>query len=156
MIATLEGGCRVSDMHDGEPVTKGTLHIWRQVGRATGADAISLRVMEFAPGLSPTIRNGEADEILYVLDNSRPGPNSDPETDHDQLHESHPAGPRGIKIFVNSCSYEITPDTGVYIRPGETYAIMSPHPLTVISAQCPDPDQHPEFAGSFNPSDLQS
>src|SRR5262245_4749600 len=160
MIATLEGGCRVSDMHDGEPVTKGTLHVWRQVGRATGADAISLRVLEFAPGISPTIRNGEADEILYVLDNSLAGQESDPEIDQNQLDESHMARPRGkeLKIFVNSCSFEITPDAGVYIRPRETYAIKNPgpHPLTVISAQCPDPDQHLEFVDSFNPSDPQS
>jgi hypothetical protein len=52
-------------MHDGEPLVRGTLRIWKQIGRATGAQAISLRVMEFAPGLSPTIQNEDCDEILY-------------------------------------------------------------------------------------------
>ena len=53
MVVILEGGCRVSQMHYGEPLVEGTLRIWKQIGRATGAQAISLRVMEFAPGLSP-------------------------------------------------------------------------------------------------------
>src|SRR5882672_7294129 len=68
MALILEGGCRVSDMHDGGPNAEGSLRIWNQVGRQTGAQAISLRIMEFAPGLSPGIRNGDCDEILYVLD----------------------------------------------------------------------------------------
>ena len=70
MVVTLEGGCRVSHMHDGEPLVEGTLRIWQQIGRATGAQAISLRVMEFAPGLSPTIQNDDCDQILYLLDNA--------------------------------------------------------------------------------------
>ena len=68
MAVTLEGGCRVSEMREGEPVVNGTVRIWNQVGKANGANAISLRVMEFAPGLSPGIRNGDCDEILYVVD----------------------------------------------------------------------------------------
>src|SRR5262245_10879198 len=70
MAVTLEGGCRVSDMREGEPLVEGTLHIWNQIGRATGAQAISMRVMEFAPGLSPGIENDNCDQILYVLGGS--------------------------------------------------------------------------------------
>src|SRR5947208_509661 len=68
MAVVLEGGCRVSQMREGEPLTNGTLRIWNRIGRATGAQAISLRVMEFAPGLSPALRNDDSDEILYLLD----------------------------------------------------------------------------------------
>src|SRR6267142_4180097 len=68
MAIILEGGCRVSEMREGDPLIAGTLRIWDRIGRATGAQAISLRVLEFAPGLSPGIRNGDCDEILYVLD----------------------------------------------------------------------------------------
>src|SRR5947207_3930685 len=67
MAVVLEGGCRVSEMREGEPLIEGTLRSWNRIGRATGAQAISLRVMEFAPGLSPGIRNDDCDEILYVL-----------------------------------------------------------------------------------------
>src|SRR5882762_8460101 len=71
MAVILEGGCRVSHMHDGAPLVEGSLRIWNQVGRATGAQAISLRVMEFAPGMSPAIRNDDCDQILYVLASDR-------------------------------------------------------------------------------------
>src|SRR5215468_4116108 len=67
MAVTLAGGCRVSGMREGEALVHGNLRIWTQIGKATGAHAISLRVMEFAPGLSPSIRNGDVEEILYVL-----------------------------------------------------------------------------------------
>jgi mannose-6-phosphate isomerase-like protein (cupin superfamily) len=70
MAVTLEGGCRVSQMREGDPVVNGTLAIWTRIGRAKGTQAISLRVMEFAPGKSPTIINDDCDQILYVLNNS--------------------------------------------------------------------------------------
>jgi hypothetical protein len=57
-------------MYDGEPLTQGTLSVWNQIGRTTGAQAISLRILEFARGLSPTIRNAGCDEILYVLNSA--------------------------------------------------------------------------------------
>src|SRR5712692_300474 len=79
MAVILEGGCRVSEMREGKPLTEGTLRIWNRIGRATGAQAISLRIMEFAPGLSPGIRNDEFDEILYVLDESGSARTSDSE-----------------------------------------------------------------------------
>src|SRR2546430_12005024 len=62
MTVILEGGCRVSNPREGEPISNGTLRLWNPIGRATGAEAISLRVMEFAPGLSPGIQNGERSE----------------------------------------------------------------------------------------------
>ena len=62
MVVILEGGCRVSQMHYGEPLVEGTLRIWKQIGRATGAQAISLSIMEFAPGVSPGIRNEDCDQ----------------------------------------------------------------------------------------------
>jgi hypothetical protein len=53
MAVVLEGGCRVSTMHEGEPRVSGSLKIWNQIGKASGAKAISLRVLEFGPGTSP-------------------------------------------------------------------------------------------------------
>lgn len=66
MPVILEGGCRVSHSREGDPITNGTLSIWNQVGRHAGAQAISLSVMEFAPGLSPMILNADCDQILYL------------------------------------------------------------------------------------------
>src|SRR5438105_3815046 len=139
MTVMLEGGCRVSHMHDGAPLIEGTLRIWNQVGRKTGAQAISLRVMEFAPGLSPAIRNGDCDQILYVLERGHPARMSEP--------SERPAGSGLATILLNGDRYDVSPDTGIYIRPNQTFAIDNPErdAITIISSQCPEPDRSPQF-----------
>jgi mannose-6-phosphate isomerase-like protein (cupin superfamily) len=135
MPVILEGGCHVSTMREGEPLSQGTLKLWHRIGRATGAQAISLRVLEFAPGLSPAIQNGDCDEILYVLDNGF------------ITERGKPA-----RLLINDCSHEVGPDSGVYIRPGATFALYNPGPdaLTIISSQCPDPDRGTEFVSALS------
>jgi mannose-6-phosphate isomerase-like protein (cupin superfamily) len=122
-------------MHDGEPLVRGTLRIWKQIGRATGAQAISLRVMEFAPGLSPTIQNEDCDEILYLLKSS---------------DEVGTRGSEWINLLIDDRSCEVGVDSGIYIRPHQTFAIDNPGPdsITIISSQCPDPDRAPAFVSS--------
>jgi mannose-6-phosphate isomerase-like protein (cupin superfamily) len=152
MAITLEGGCRVAEMREGEPLVEGTLRIWNRIGRATGARAISLRVMEFAPGLSPGIRNDDCDEILYALDCEFGSPV------RDEVSTTRNRGPgRGsragvvgsgwAKAFIDGHSYDIDPNTGIYLRPRETFAIDNPgpHSVVLISSQCPDPDRSPQF-----------
>lgn len=175
MSVTLEGGCRVSEMREGKPIANGTLRIWNQVGRATGVKAISLRVMEFAPGLSPGTRTDECDEILFVVDdlehglraNNRPVASghdreavgyssqgqarSAPPLDHDLMSHSHPEGVRRDfqkqQVLIDGLSYGIHPDTGIYIRPAQTFAINNPGPksVVIVSSRCPDPDRAPQF-----------
>ena len=127
MTVLLEGGCRVSDMRDGPAIVNGTFSVRQQVGRATGAQAISLSVMEFAAGRSPSIRNGDCDQILYVLD----GENEN----------------QTITLAVDGRSSSVGAGSGIYLRPGETFAIENPNrnPVTLISTQCPDPHSQPEF-----------
>src|SRR5947207_9347576 len=120
MTVMLEGGCRVSHMHDGAPLIEGTLRIWNQVGRKTGAQAISLRVMEFAPGLSPAIRNDDCDQILYVLERGHPARMSE--------RSERPDDVALAAIFIDGNQYEITPDTGIYVRPGQTFVIENRRP----------------------------
>ncbi|HSP64428.1 MAG TPA: cupin domain-containing protein [Pyrinomonadaceae bacterium] len=145
MAVVLEGGCRVSEMREGEPLVEGTLRIWNRVGRATGAQAISLRVMEFAPGLSPGIRNEDCDEILYVLDGGLAAPRSD----RDEVSTTRVSG--WVNAFIDGHSYNIDRDTGIYLRPGETLAIdnSGPDPIVLISSQCPDPDRAPQFVAAM-------
>ncbi len=139
MAVVLEGGCRVSEMREGEPLIEGPLHIWNRIGRATGALAISLRVMEFAPGLSPGIRNDECDEILYVLDCELGS------SVRDEVSTTRVSG--RVNAFVDGHSYVIDRDTGIYLRPLETFAIDNPgpHSVVLISSQCPDPACEPKF-----------
>jgi mannose-6-phosphate isomerase-like protein (cupin superfamily) len=118
MAVILEGGCRVSTMHEGVPDVSGSLKVWNQVGRSSGADAISLRVLEFGPGTSPALRNRECDEVLYLLED---------------VEEAR------CTVFIDESSYEIGPRTGVYLRPGQTLRVDNPGPGAVmfVSSQSP-------------------
>jgi mannose-6-phosphate isomerase-like protein (cupin superfamily) len=116
MAVELEGGCRVTGIRDGEPTINGTLSVWPQIGRVSGASAISLRTMEFAPGLSPGLRNQEGDEIIFVLQGA-------------------------ATILIDGWPYPVQPETGVYLRPGAILAVDNPGPapFVLISSQCPEP-----------------
>ena len=120
MAVVLEGGCRVSTMHEGVSHVSGSLKIWNQVGKANGAEAISLRILEFGPGVSPGLRNRECDEVLYLLE------------DFDNE--------RSCIVFVDGDSYEVSSQTGIYLRPGQTLRVENPGPDTVqfVSSQCPE------------------
>ena len=165
MDVTLEGGCRVSEMREGDPVVNGPLRVWNRIGRATGAQAISLRVMEFGSGLSPAIQNEVCDQILYVLhsslvsrdhdreavkDSSQGQVRSAPPLDQSLLSSSHPEGVQrnhAPEIRIDGHGYEIASDTGIYIRPNQTFAIdnSSSDWIVMISARCPDPDSTMRF-----------
>src|SRR6266446_6033922 len=112
MAVVLEGGCRVTGMREGAALESGTLRVWPQIGRNNGAQAISLRVLEFAPGLSPGMRNETCDEILYVL-------RSAAERATDSVNEAaqRPA------VFINGRPYEVGSATGIYLRPGQTLTV---------------------------------
>ena len=114
MAVVLEGGCRVSTMHEGDPLVSGSLKIWKQIGKASGAKAISLRVLEFGPGTSPELSNRESDEVFYVLDGN-------------------------CDVVIGEDKYEVGPETGVYLRPGQPLRVENNGPDVVrfISSQCP-------------------
>ncbi len=147
MAITLEGGCRVSEMREGAPMVNGTLRIWNQIRRATGAQAISLRVLEFAAGLSPGLRNDNCDEVFYVLDKywERGGERGHPVRLDDSV--STACGSGRVTVFVDGWPYEVGPDTGIYLRPSQTLTIDNhePDPLVLISSQCPEPESSPAF-----------
>lgn len=132
MAVVLEGGCRVSQMNEGSPSTNGLMKVWRQVGRATGASAISLRVLEFGSGLSPVIHNREADEVFYSLEHIEGGPVTSNQ----------------CIVAIDGQPFEITPQTGLYLRPGQTMIVENSenHPVVFVSAQCPEPASIEEAA----------
>src|ERR1043166_4482992 len=98
MAVLLEGGCRVSTMHEGDPHVSGSLSIWNQIGKENGAEAISLRILEFGPGTSPVLRNRECDEVFYVLEGN-------------------------CTVVIDGNEYELGPETGVYLQPGQTLSV---------------------------------
>lgn len=101
-------------MHEGEPRVFGSLKIWSQIGKASGAKAISLRVLEFGPGTSPVLSDHESDEVFYVLDGN-------------------------CTVVVGEDEYEVGPETGVYLRPGQTLRVKNngADAVRFISSQCP-------------------
>lgn len=115
MAVILDGGCRVSTMHEGEPRVSGPLKIWNQIGKASGAKAISLRVLEFGPGVSPVLRNQAADEVFYVLEGD-------------------------CAVVIDDDTYDVGPETGVYVRPGQTLRVKNSGSEVVrfVSSQCPE------------------
>ncbi len=122
MAIDLEGGCRVSLLREGTWKEHGTVRAWSHAGRASGATAISLRVLELAPGRSPALGGAACDEVLYLLEG---------------------AG----TLLLDGASHPIEPDTGFYVRPGARFEIDNPGPLpmTLVSSRCPDPDGGPQM-----------
>ena len=115
MAVVLEGGCRVSTMHEGDPRVDGSLKIWNQIGKASGAKAISLRLLEFGPGRSPALRNQSCDEVFYLLDGD-------------------------CTVVIDEVAYQLGPETGVYMRPGQTLRVQNSGRDVVrfVSSQCPE------------------
>lgn len=115
MAVVLEGGCRVSTMREGVPYVSGSLKIWNQVGKANGAEAISLRILEFGSGVSPGLRNRECDEVLYLLENS-------------------------CTVCIDGNDYEVEPETGIYLRQGQTFSVRNAGAdvIRFVSSQCPE------------------
>lgn len=124
MAVILDGGCRVSTMHEGEPHVDGSLKIWNQIGKANGANAISLRVLEFGPGMSPVLRNHAADEVFYVLEGE-------------------------CAVVIDDDAYDVGPETGVYLRPGQTLRVKNSGSEVVrfVSSQCPEETNDAEALG---------
>jgi len=115
MAVVLEGGCRVSTMHEGDPHVDGSLKIWNQIGKASGAKAISLRVLEFGPGESPVLHNQSSDEVFYVLEGN-------------------------CTFTIDGDAYDVGPETGVYLRSGRTLRVQNTGPdiVRLVSSQCPE------------------
>jgi hypothetical protein len=130
MPIILAGGCRVSTMREGPAIKNGTLSIWPRIGPATGAQAISLRVLEFASGVSPGLRNKECDEILYVL-------GSTGEAASLSVNEKATLA----TIFIDGRPHKVGPGTGIFLQPEQTLSVENPdaEPIIMITSQCPEP-----------------
>ena len=124
MAIELEGGCRVSEMNEGNPEIAGSMKIWRLIGPATGAKAISLRVIEFGLGQSPLIQNDTADEVFYFLEQIEGGP----------ITNEH------CKVEISGCPFDVKAQTGIYLQPGSRMTVQnqSLKPVIFVSVQCPE------------------
>jgi len=107
-------------MHDGAPEVFGSLKIWNRIDKSTGADAISLRILEFEPGVSPVLRDIARDEVLYVLDGR-------------------------CTVVIDGNAYEVGPETGIYVRAGQAFSVENPGPdlARFVSSQSPATPANP-------------
>jgi mannose-6-phosphate isomerase-like protein (cupin superfamily) len=131
MAVVLAGGCRVSEMNEGSAQIGGSLKIWSQISRNTGAKAISMRVMEFGHGQSPLLKNDESDEVLYVLENF----------DGSQAWSDY------CSLSIDQRSFEVASQTGIYVKAGQTFSIenLAKKPVVLVGTQ--SPASHPGVAG---------
>ncbi|HLM24877.1 MAG TPA: cupin domain-containing protein [Pyrinomonadaceae bacterium] len=111
MAVVMEGGCRVSSMGEGSPQVFDSLKIWNHIGKESGANAISLRILEFDPGTSPVLRNHECEEVLYLLEGN-------------------------CTVVIDDNDYELGPETGIYLRPGQTLRVENRDVVRFVSSQC--------------------
>ncbi len=128
MAIALEGLCRVFEPGEGEPDRDRGLSIRQLVGRHMGAEAISLRILECAPGNIAGLAPVGVEEVLFVT-----------------------AGEGTIHL--DGRPFPVKPMTGVYVRPGIHLAVESSGgtPLVLASSQCPEPVS----AISFEPPKLE-
>ena len=117
MGSILEGGCRVAHPREVKPLARGNLHVWPLFGRANGTVHVSLRLLEFGPGSSPSFGTPRCDEVWYVLRGSG-------------------------TLLLNGRRHSIAAEAGVYIAPGSLASVHNPtaDPLAVMSSRCPDPE----------------
>ena len=91
----------------------GTLTIRNQIGPETGAKAITLRILEFAPGVSPLLKNEDLDEVLFSL--------------------------AACKLVIDELTHELEPQSGVFIRAGQAFRVHNrgTEPVVFVSSQVP-------------------
>lgn len=121
MSIYLEGGCFVSHMLEASPLVSGTLTQRNVIGSSTGAQSISLRVLEFQKGLSPGMRT-DADTVFYCLERS----NEDEDLN--------------CTVYIDGTPHETASQSGIYIRPGQTMTVLNEgeDPVVFIGSQCPE------------------
>ena len=85
------------------------------IDASNGCERLEQRVLSFASGRSRPRRNDGRQEVLYV------------------------ASGRGT-IELDGDAHAVEPETGVYVRPGETYVVASdgPEPLVAVSVTAPE------------------
>lgn len=129
----LNGNCYVARI-DRLPANAAGSLLWRPVVTAgTGAQHQSMFHMQLGAGLSPVISFGEAEVVLFVMQGTG---------------QMEIAGRR----------FRLQPQSGVYIRPGESFRIDNgaPEPISLYVSACPQralPTFGDSMAANFDASE---
>src|SRR5262249_42003058 len=105
----------------------------QEVGRDSGARAISLRTLEFSKGSSPKVPNHGCDDVVYVL-------------------EGHGS------VTLDDRVYDLEPEMGFYIRPYQVFSVRNRNaePIVLISSRCPEPEGGAEDVDSAASGPVES
>jgi mannose-6-phosphate isomerase-like protein (cupin superfamily) len=92
----------------------GTAHVRTTIDARCGCERLEQRVLRFGPGRSDERATGDRQELLYV------------------------ASGRGT-LHLAGATYELAPDTGAFLVPGDMYAVENdgPDELAVIAVSAP-------------------
>ena len=118
-MKVLQGGCRVYSPDDGEVTAHGNWRARLAICKKTGARQVTQSVNDYAPGMSPSVVNPNAEEVLYVASGS------------------------GV-CWANGERIDLRPGVAVYVPPGCEYGVenSSSETLRIVAACCPeDPDR---------------
>ena len=103
-------------MRDGTlTIRNGTLTIRDQIGPETGAKAITLRLLEFDPGVSPVLQNQDTDEVLFSLN--------------------------ACRLVIDELTHELEPQSGVFIRAQQAFRVENSGTERVIFVSSQVPQQ---------------
>jgi len=135
MAILLEGDCCVAALRETEARMRTNVRARPLFGRATGAAKISLRLLEFATGITRAERTLDCDDVWFVLDGE-------------------------AALHMDGSSHTLRAETGVYIAPGSAYGVENPaaNPLVVLSSRCPEPQEEDplaEFGSSTSAAHVQ-
>ena len=128
--ARLNGHCFVASVAKLKRQNRGNLHWTAVLTDEQGAIYQSLFLLEIDEGQSPVIHFGQRDVILLLTEGWG-------------------------KINISSQIFDIEPETGIYVRPGEQFRLHNtgPEKLVIFAAVCPlakTPEFAGELAGNFN------
>jgi mannose-6-phosphate isomerase-like protein (cupin superfamily)/CDGSH-type Zn-finger protein len=128
--ARLNGHCFVASVAELELQNQGNLNWAAVISDEQGAEYQSLFLLEIGAGQSPLIHFGQRDVILLLTEGQG-------------------------KINISSQIFDIEPETGIYVRPGEQFRLHNkgPEKLVIFAAVCPlakAPEFADDLAANFN------
>ena len=113
MKIELEGGCFVIEKEDLSFKSKENWNEAEIIGKKSGSKALSQYYFDISPGITPIRSFANADCVLFVLNG------------------------KGI-INISGKKFEITAETGIYVKPNEAFSFETNEKLEMIATVCPE------------------
>ncbi|MBT6032047.1 MAG: cupin domain-containing protein [Kordiimonadaceae bacterium] len=110
--ALIDGGAYVLSPDDANNKTAGNLNYQPVIAEVDGATKLSLHRMVLSRGTSPWLQYKGVDTVLYIVDGTG-------------------------TIDIAGKEFQVAKETGIYVRPGEAFRIITDNNMTIFAAVCP-------------------